>query len=444
MRPANRFPISLSVLLAGGVSLAGFLAHVERSSGSVLDRVVAKDQSYVPFAGTPINYRSNDLNDPIAELQKRMDRGETSLQYDPQYGFLKSVLNALQVPVNSQTLVFSKTSFQFPQITPARPRALYYNDDVYVGRVHNGKFLEFISFDPMQGAIFYVLDEHPVERPRFERAAVDCVQCHVAPATRGVPGVFLRSVFTSASGYQVPGTHAFVTGHESPLDQRWGGWYVTGARGVAGSMANVTVADRAHPEQLDRASAANLNSLGNRIDASGYLTGSSDVVALLVLAHQTQMHNLITQVNYQTRLALFDPKPNSPPWQDAAEQLVRYLLFTNEAPLAQEVVGSSGFAAEFTARGPRDSQGRSLRDFDLHTRIFKYKCSYLIYSRDFDAVPSPAKEYIYRRLLEVLSGRDTSPDFASLSAEDRRAIFEILVDTKPGVPNEWKHAGHNS
>jgi len=165
------------------------------------------------------------LNDPIAKLQKHLDRGEATLAYEPGHGYLNAVLQALAVPASSQALVFSKTSFQYPKISPERPRALYYNDDVYVGQVHDGMSLEFVSFDPMQGAIFYILDEHHVPNPRFERAELDCVQCHVAPSsTRGVPGVLLRSVFTSPSGTQAGGTPSFVTGQESPLKDRWGGW----------------------------------------------------------------------------------------------------------------------------------------------------------------------------------------------------------------------------
>jgi hypothetical protein len=178
----------------------------------------------------------------------------------------------------------------------------------------------------------------------------------------------------------------------------------------------------------------------------------------MVLAHQTQMHNLITQTNYRTRLALFADQNSKATeglapgvvsdaarkqYEGPAEQLVRYLLFTNEAPLEGPVAGTSGFAEEFAARGPRDSRGRSLRDFDLRTRIFKYPCSYLIYSDAFDAIPGPAKQYVYRRLFEILSGREQGPEFASLSSQDRRAILEILVATKPGIPEEWKEFVRN-
>jgi hypothetical protein len=413
-------------------------------------QIVVKNQGFVPFGDEPINYRSENLNDPVAKLQKKLDRGEVKLNYEAGHGYLRSVLDALHVPVSSQTLVFSKTSFQYPKISPENPRALYYNDDVYVGQVHDGKSLEFVSFDPTQGAIFYVMDEHKVEHPRFERAVLDCIQCHVANTTRGIPGVMLRSVFTDPSGVQAAKTPQFITGQESPMKDRWGGWYVTGTHGNQTHMGNAILPDEAPAEQLDRRAGANVTDLAGRLDTTAYLTGTSDIVAHLVLAHQTQMHNLITQTNYQTRLALYaDQTKNRAPageisdaarkqFERPAEQLVRYLLFANEAPLEDRVAGTSGFAEDFAAKGPRDARGRSLRDFDLRTRIFKYPCSYLIYSEAFDAIPAPAKDYIYRRLFEILSGREQRPEFASLSGEDRRAILEILVATKPGLPQEWK------
>ena len=395
----------MRVFLAAGLIACGF----------ALAAPVVKQQGYIPFGDAPIHYRSEELHDPIAKLQARMDRGEVTLRYEAGQSYLRSVLEALGIPVDSQTLVYSKTSFQYTKISPEKPRALYFNDDVYVGRVHDGIALEFVSFDPMQGAIFYVLDEHKTDRPRFERANLDCIQCHVSNLqTKGVPGVMVRSIVTSPSGTQVGGTASYVSGHDSPLAQRWGGWYVTG--------------NSAQPH-MGRADLP---------DTSLYLTGTSDIVAHLVLDHQTQMHNLITQTNYQTRIALDSQSAGAKQQMErSAEQLVRYLLFAKEARLEGPVKGDSGYAKAFSAHGPRDTQGRSLRDFDLHTRLFRYPCSYLIYSEAFDAIPGPAKEFIWHRLFEVLSGRDQSPEFASLTAEDRRAVLEILVATKPGLPAEW-------
>ena len=383
-------------------------------------QIAVRNQGYVPFSDAPINYRSNDLHDPVSRLQHQLESGKATLEYEPEHGYLRSVLQLLQVPPDSQTLVFSKTSFQYPKISPEHPRALYYNDDVYVGSVHEGKAIEIVSFDPMQGAIFYLLDEHKVEHPEFQRAELDCTQCHIAAGTRGIPGVLLRSVYPTPTGTLEPGSRSFITDQESPWSERWGGWYVTGDLAGGTHMGN---------------------GIPTTFDASTYLASGSDVVAHLVLAHQTQMHNLITLTNYKTRLALY-AQGSSTQYERPAEQLLRYLLFTGEAPLpngAQQTVGaSSTFAREFAARGPRDSKGRSLRDFDLHARIFRYPCSYLIYSDSFDALPEPAREYVYRRLLEVLSGQDSSPDFARLTASDRLAILEILLDTKPNLPAQWR------
>ncbi len=312
-----------------------------RSAGG---QIAVRNQGFVPFSDAPIYYRG-DVDDPVARLQKQIDRGAVTLRHEPGHGYLRSILDALKVPVSSQTLVFSKTSFQYKKISPSQPRALYFNDDVYVGQVHDGKVLEFISFDANQGAIFYILDEQETGHPRFQRAELDCTTCHVAATTRNVPGVLVRSISTTASGTQAPKTPSFITGHESPLGERWGGWYVTGTAGAEPHMGATDLSP---------------------IDTTAYLAPTSDIVAHLVLAHQTQMHNLITQTNYEARIALYNGDPPAR-YEKPAQELVRYLLFANEAPLAGAVHGASGFTEEFTAKGPRDGKGRSLREFDLKT-----------------------------------------------------------------------------
>src|SRR3984957_7400533 len=441
-------------LVAAILMCAAMQAHAQ---------IAVRNQGYIPYSDPPINYRSEDLNDPVAKLEREIEQGNAHLQYDPDHGYLKSVLNLLRVPVDSQTLVFSKTSFQYPKISPEHPRALYFNDDVYVGSVHEGKATEIVSFDPMQGAIFYLLDENKVAHPDFQRAELDCTQCHIAAGTRGIPGVLLRSVYPTPTGTLAPGARTFITDQESPWSERWGGWYVTGDLAGGTHMGNATV-----DEQPD-----SLRAIPTAFDASTYLSSGSDVVAHLVLAHQTQMHNLITLTNYKTRLALYsqadhsgdatssgttapsatDPLAKGPgadtalsestrrQFERPAEQLLRYLLFVNEATLPgagkAQVGASSAFAREFATRGPRDSKGPSLRDLDLTTRIFRYPCSYLVYSDSFAALPQPAKGYVYHRLLEVLSGQDQSKDFTRLTAADRQAVLEILLETQHGLPQEW-------
>jgi len=446
-------PIQVLLLMLGsGAVFASAAAWLLRPAHA---QIAVRNQGYVPFSDAPINYRSNDLHDPVANLQKRLDAGHARLDFDDRQGYLKSVLEQLKIPVCSQTLVFSKTSFQYKKITPQMPRALYFNDDVYIGFVHDGKALEVISFDPVQGAIFYLLDAHKVEKPAFQRAELDCTQCHIAPATRNVPGVLLRSIFPGATGTQVVKSTSFVTGQDSPFKDRWGGWYVTGTSGRQQHMGNVIVQDRDHPELLDRAAGTNVTDLAGRFDTSIYLAANSDIVAHLVLAHQTQMHNLITETNYKARIALYEgqqknkeaatPPPPAALSEDArkqfeqpAEALVEYMLFANEVPLTDRIHGTSGFAEQFAAPGPRDSRGRSLRDFDLRTRIFKYPCSYLIYSESFDALPDLAEQYVYHRLFQVLTNQDHSPAFARLTHRDRRNILEILLATKKDLPAEWR------
>ncbi len=214
-------------------------------------QIAVKNQGYIPFSDAPIFYRSDDIDDPVARLQKQIEQGKAKVAYDDKdHGYLKSVLKLLDVPISSQTLVFSKTSFQYPKISPEHPRALYFNDDVYVGVVHQGKEIEIVSFDARQGAIFYLMHEQQAQQPAFERAELDCTQCHIAPGTRGVPGVLLKSVRPTSAGTLVSGAPAFITDQESPFSERWGGWYATG------KLASATLANGVAAEEGEHAAEA--------------------------------------------------------------------------------------------------------------------------------------------------------------------------------------------
>jgi len=303
--------------------------------------------------------------------------------------------------------------------------------------------------------VFYTLKQEPTGRPRFLRQTDACLLCHGSSQTQGVPGHLVRSVYCDADGLPVLSFGSHRVDQTSPLAERWGGWFVTGTHGTQKHLGNLIVRGQRSPEEVDNSAGMNLTDLSQRIDLSDYLTGHSDIVALLVLEHQTQGHNLIARANFLTRAALYHEtmlnkelgKPVDERWEsttsrikDAGEPLVRYLLFSEETRLTARIKGTSGFAEEFSARGPRDSRGRSLRDFDLESRLFKYPCSYLIYSPSFDALPQAVKDYVWNRLGEVLSGRDASPQFAHLSASDRQSIREIVAATKSAVPRAWPDA----
>jgi hypothetical protein len=386
-----------------------------------------------------IRYQSTPPNDLIARLQRRLDQGEAKLGFEEPHGYLLSVLQQLNVPLSSQTLAFSKTSSQQHLISPATPRALYFNDSVYVGWVKGGDVMELAAVDPSQGTMFYTLDQRPAAQPKFVRRE-ECLQCHASPKTIGVPGLLLRSVFPLADGSPLLLADSFATDHSSPLKQRWGGWYVTGTHGNQRHMGNVWVEDKDHPDRLDPERGANVTSLQARFDVSAYAAAHSDLVALMILAHQTHLHNLISRVNWETRIAL-NQNTGSDSTRDrihnAAEILLRSMLFTDEARLEAPLRGTSDFAREFATAGPKDRAGRSLRDLDLNRRMFRYPCSFLIYSEAFAALPKPALDYFYRRLWEVLTGKDQDEAFATLSQSDREAILSILRQTKADLPSYW-------
>ena len=380
---------------------------------------------YIPRLDDPrIAYYAGEPRDAVSALQRRIERGEAHLEFSDKWGYLESILRELHIPVSSQTLVFSKTSFQVSRISPEHPRAVYFGDDVYVGMVRGG-FLEFVAIDPAKGAVFYVMDQKKGAPPTFIRKNEECLKCHFSVNTMSVPGFLTRSVFADAAGEPILEAGSYLTDHRSPLSQRWGGWYVTGTTGSDHHMGNGT-ATGSH-FKIDTERGANVTDLKGRVNMAQYPVPSSDLAALMVLNHQVRMHDLITRLGYEARL-------NRPELPTTVESTVRYMLFADEARLRERAAGTASFRAEFEAVGPKDPKGRSLRQFDLEHRLFRYPCSFLIYSESFDALPAAALDPLYKRLWEVLSGQDQSVAYASLSAGERREILEILIATKPSLP----------
>ncbi len=396
------------------------------------------------YERAPIDYLNAKVNDPVALLQRKLESGEAKLDFDDQYGYLKSVLEALDVPISSQTLVFSKTSLQLQRISPRHPRSLYFNDDVYVGFCQRGDVLEFAATDSKQGATFYTLSQDGEGEPRFVRDKGGCLTCHASNRTQSVPGYLVRSVFADAAGRPKLGSGSFTTDHTSDFRDRWGGWYVTGDHGSMRHMGNTICKD--DETTFDREAGANDGDLTNNFPTDTYLTPHSDIVALMVLEHQTQMHNAIAAANYETRQALYQSyqmnelldRPKDYISDSAkrriassADRVLRYLLFCDEFALTDRVSGSTSYAKVFAARGLKDKNGRSLRDFDLQTRLFRYPCSYLIHSAAFGGLPDEVRRQVLSRLNDILKGRDDSVEFAHLTEDMRRDIMQILRDTMP-------------
>ena len=385
-----------------------------------------------------LEYFTRPTTDPVAKLNADLRSGAARLTFDETRGYLASILHALHLPVESQTLIFSKTSVQSRWISPRNPRALYFNDAVSVGYIPGADFLEFAAQDPHQGVVFYTLDQRPAEQPAIERRDF-CLSCHNANATLDVPGMLVRSVVATATGNTVPRFGNSVADHRSPFVERWAGHYVTGRHGTMTHLGNATLASSTDPDALTTTETMNVESVKDRFESGRYPSPHSDLVALLVFEHQMRMTNLLTRIGWDTRLALQAGRSDAAAIvARAANEVVDYMLMVDEAPLPDRVAGTSGFAQKFAAEGPADRHGRSLRQLDLSVRLLRYPCSYMIYAEAFDALPREARDAVYRRMWRVLSGDETGARYAKLSAADRRAIVEILRDTKNTLPTYFQ------
>ncbi|TWT66069.1 hypothetical protein [Allorhodopirellula solitaria] len=380
----------------------------------------------------PFQYSETVGENRVTRLMEKLKSKEVELEYTRERGYLESLLAALDIPPSSQTLVFSKTSMQVRHISRRNPRAVYFNDDTYLAWINGSSLVEISTADPLLGAAFYTVDMVPW-RANLERQNYDCLACHATSLTQGLPGHTVRSVMPSYDGSFDAQSETFITSDASPFPQRWGGWYVTGIHGEMQHMGNTYV----RGGKLDISDNGNRMNLRDDFDTSNYLSPSSDIVALMVLEHQTQMHNTLVRANFFNRQRKYDAEQLDADEQDDAEsnaqlqmiasEVVDRLLFREEAKLTDQVRGSVVFAHDFQSRGPFDSQGRSLRNFDLKTRLFQFPCSYLIYSDAFSSLDLELRLEIVRQLQSALTAEPDADDH--LSARDRASILEILSET---------------
>ena len=397
------------VLCASAVALLSTVA-VGLSQGR---RSGAFDQSVNHPA---IKYLTADTDTAVDRMNAKLRDGAAKLVWDDKTGYLKSVLALLDVPVESQVMVYSKTSLQASDIAMDNPRAIYFNDSVSVGYIRGAGLIEILAHDAAMGTVFYTINEAPAAQPNAGRDN-QCLRCHLSWDTLGVPGMSVLTTYPRKSemDYADGGT----VDHFKPLDQRWGGWYVTGKKLPPRHMGNYPlILPKTVTQPPPRASLAGLFDLG------GYLAPYSDIVALMVLEHQSHLVNLITRATWETRMG------EEPRIEEAVDALAEYMLYVDEARLpAGGIEGSSGFAEKFASLGPKDAKGRSLRELDLKTRLQKYPLSYMIYSPAFQSMPADTKQLVLDRINRVLAGEITSPKYKHLTPEIRAAIREILKDT---------------
>ncbi|HEX3718862.1 MAG TPA: hypothetical protein VH595_12915 [Verrucomicrobiae bacterium] len=395
----------------------------------------------------PVKYSATKPHDAVTRLQSALISGDLKLEGSDS-NVVKSLLRILHIPVTSQMLVFSKTSFQKDIIGPKHPRALYYWDDCYVGWVPGG-LVEIAAIDPSMGPVFYSFDPRGLSErnpPAFTRED-DCMRCHGGTFVPGIPGVFARSLFPDQDGEPIFREGSEVVDDQTPFSERWGGWYVTGLSGDAKHRGNICGEEVNDHLIFDPSRGANVTDLSGFFDSSRYLTNSSDIVSLLVFEHQTAMQNSLTHAEINCRRMLgyqedlkkvLDPPASSGTndellfdsvrtvFEHCADNVVDTLLFKDEAPLPKTIVGSDGFQKTFEENVPRSKDGSSLKDLLLSGHLFKNRCSYLIYSDSFRALPAPLKRRIYARLFKALDADHPNPRYSYIGREERERIARFL------------------
>jgi hypothetical protein len=420
--------------LASGMTAAALSISLRAGEPLALPAPVTYDRAYPAIA-----YSAKAEGNDIADFLDKLSKGEARLEYQAPRGYLDSLLAALGISPTSQILVFSKTSLQAPHISSKTPRAIYFTDDTYVAWVQGSDHMEVMAIDSRRGPVFFTVRNAPDKPLTFERESLRCMACHDSAGVRegGIPRVLLFS--SPVEGMVNPPQRmqpAIVT-HSMAIEDRWGGWFVTGSLGSQLHVGNMPL-EQGAPDPLVRGinNRSNLDRLSSYIDAAPYLTDKSDIVALLTIEHQVTVQNLIARAGYEaSRFREVQVKAH---WQDlpATQQaalrpfldpLVTAMTFQDERRLLGRVKGGAGFDTHFAALGPRDGKGRSLREFELRHRTFRYPLSFLVYSKQFDGLPASVRDYVYRQFAAQLGAASTD---AGLDA-DRRAALEILADTKP-------------
>ncbi|MBN8417918.1 MAG: hypothetical protein J0L73_03305 [Verrucomicrobia bacterium] len=410
------------------------------------------------YENAPIRYSDTTPNDATQRLESLMASGKVKIDRTDAWTVLRDVMKQFDIPQESQVMVFSKTSKQNDRISPQTPRVVYFGDNAYVGYCLGGS-IEVATIDPKLGPIFYLLDpdEEPAKPLHFQRDN-SCLSCHGGPFTPEVPGVIVRSVYPGPEGHPIMSQGSTVVDTTTPFTDRWGGWYVTGRHGSILHRGNVTATEKNDQTiDINFKAGANVTNLAKFFDVTPYKRKQSDIVALMVLEHQTSVQNILTKANHaalramhmQTSLqrelgetVMSEPTGTARRIIDhAAEDVVEALLFKDEAELPEGgIEGDPAFQTAFTKNAPQSGDGRSLKDFQLLHRLFKYRCSYMVYSLTFQHLTAPLKQTVLNRLWTVLEGQDTTGHYTYLTTTERGHIRRILAETLPGAPAEWKQA----
>lgn len=386
-------------------------------------------------------YWDRPLEDAFTPLIPDLESGKIPLESRNEKAFVVSLLEALQIPVSSQLLVFSATSLQQPRISVRNPRALYFNENIYVGWVPGGQ-IEVVSIDPNLGAIFYIFDIPRQRRPLVIERSDRCMNCHARSLTGNIPGLTIKSVISGPNGGSLDAFRLETTGHSVPIEERFGGWHVTGVHGIKRHKGNLTgtflAQASAKTPGFRRDDIDGLfiydNKAGENYQRSKYPVETSDILAHLVFEHEIGFNNRAIEATYAARAFLYEDegqlsKAHEAELETLANELVRYMLFAEETSFPEGgVEGDPDFIKEFRAQGEISARGLSLRDFDLKTRLFAHRCSYMVHSLAFTGLHPHIKKLVMERLKEAL-GPASPREFDYLPRAEKVAIGEMLGES---------------
>jgi hypothetical protein len=303
-----------------------------------------------------------------------------------------------------------------------------------VGFVPGSSTLEIGAMDPDLGPVFFDFAQSPQAEQPFKQETSRCLRCHdtYSMTGGGVPRFMLQSVLAGTDGGIVSHEISEITDTSTPFARRFGGWYVTGTHGDMQTMANYVISSADMIRQPDFAKNGNQTSLDAYVNLDAYVRPTSDIVALLVLEHQVEVQNAITRLNYDSRMLLdANPQAGDAELDPLIRPLLDSLFMAHEAVLTDKVEGTSGFREYFEQQGPRDAQGRSLRELDLESRTFRLPLSYLIYSDAIKALPDPVRTRLFAQVRAVLQQEDGAVEYPHINADQRAAIVGILQSTLP-------------
>ena len=399
-------------------------------------------QAFNDYDQLPHNYWKAKLKDPMSLLLENVNDGRVKLVESNDYHLLENLLNELDIDKESQVLVFSKTSLQRAAVSSKNPRAIYFNDEIYLGWMPKGR-IEIASADPERGFVFYF--QRPINDRKSQLFVRDkvCLECHAGSATNFLPGPLGRSVFPNNNGRSLKSVDTYeLIGHHVPLSERWGGWYVTGEHQSLKHMGNA-VAYRTNNNELKLKKFTEDLGLKRILKESNYPHPGSDVAALLIFDHQVGIHYELVEAAYRARQSLFNNKKSSVQNNESinksissiADDLVPHILMRDEIKLGEKILNpneESDFIRVFSERGIKDSKGRSLRDLKLKDTIFKYSCSYMIYSKSFVSLPDALKSAVFKRIKDILNNRIKTKEYDYISSETKMELLEILNETVPG------------